>query len=131
MHTIPEPFLDLLDTQFATLATIGPTGTPQQSIVWFLRAEGSVAISLNSARQKTMNLARNPRCSVVITDPTSPYRYLEIRGAAVIAPDPDYSFADQVGKKYSSDLRQHDGPGEHRVKVTIEADRVRAINMAG
>jgi PPOX class probable F420-dependent enzyme len=131
MHTIPEPFHDLLGTEFATLATIGPTGTPQQSVVWFLGSDGTVAISLNSARQKTMNLARNPRCSVVITDPASPYRYIEIRGKAVITPDPDYSFADQVGEKYSSDLRQHDGPGEHRVKVVIEAERVRAVNMAG
>jgi hypothetical protein len=78
-----------------------------------------------------MNLARNPRCSLVITDPASPYRYLEIRGKAVIAPDADCSFAGKVGDKYSSDMRQHDGPGEHRVKVTIEADRVRAVNMAG
>lgn len=129
MQTIPEPFRDLLDAQFATLATIGPNGTPQQSVVWFIRDETGVAVSLNSSRQKTMNLARNPRCSVVITDPSNPYRYLEIRGAAVVTPDADYSFADRVGAKYSSDLRRHDQPGDHRVKAVVQPERVRAVNM--
>ena len=47
------------------------------------------------------------------------YRYLEVRGEAEIVADDDYVFADQVGAKYEADLRQHDGPGDRRVVVTI------------
>lgn len=130
MQPIPDQFLDLLDAQVATLATVGPNGRPQQSLVWFLADGGQVSLSLNTSRQKTVNLTDNPACSLVIVDPANPYRYLEIRGAAQVEPDPDYAFADKVGAKYGSDLRQHDAPGETRVVVTVPAERVRAVDMS-
>ncbi len=46
-----------------------------------------------------------PRCSLLIVDPTSPMRYLELRGDAEIMADDDYAFADRVGQKYSANLR--------------------------
>jgi hypothetical protein len=61
----------------------------------------------------------------------NPYRYLEIRGNAEITPDDDYSFADRVGAKYNSDLREHDQPGQRRVVVTIQPVRINAVNMRG
>jgi len=60
-----------------------------------------------------------------------PYRYLEIRGDAEISPDDDYAFADRVGAKYNSNLRDHDQPGQSRVVVTIQPVRVNAVNMRG
>jgi PPOX class probable F420-dependent enzyme len=131
MPTIPESHHDLLDGQFATLATVGPDGRPQLSEIWFLRDGDAVAISLNSARQKTKNLTADPRVTVFLLDLSAPYRYLEIRGDAEVTPDDDYSFADQVGAKYESDLRVHDQPGESRVKVTVRPVRVNAIDMTG
>ena len=68
---------------------------------------------------------------MLILDLAMPYRYLEIRGDAEITPDDDYTFADQVGAKYHSDLREHDLPGQSRVKVTIRPVRVNAVNMRG
>jgi PPOX class probable F420-dependent enzyme len=97
--------------------------------VWFLAEGGNIRISLNTSRQKTMNLSKNPACSVIIVDPESGYRYLEVRGAAEIEDDSDYAFADRVGAKYGSDLRVHDSPGETRVVVTIAAERVRGVDM--
>jgi hypothetical protein len=60
-----------------------------------------------------------------------PYRYLEIRGDAEISPDDDYAFADRVGAKYNSNLRDHDQPGQSRVVVTIHPVRVNAVDMRG
>jgi PPOX class probable F420-dependent enzyme len=131
MSTIPDSHRDLLSAQVATLATIGADGRPQLSEVWFLAEGDTVAISLNSSRQKTKNLSRNPACSVLILDLANPYRYLELRGDAEISPDPDYVFADKVGAKYGSDLRAHDQPGASRVVVTIRPVRVNAVNMGG
>jgi PPOX class probable F420-dependent enzyme len=131
MSAIPDSHRDLLSSQFATLATIGPDGRPQLSEVWFLAEGDTVAISLNSSRQKTKNLTRNPACSVQILDLANPYRYLELRGDAEISPDPGYAFADKVGAKYGSDLREHDQPGQSRVVVTIRPVRVNAVNMRG
>jgi PPOX class probable F420-dependent enzyme len=99
--------------------------------VWFLAEGDTVAISLNSARQKTKNLTANPVASLFILDLGNPYRYLEIRGDAEITPDDDAAFAARVGAKYGSDLSEHDRPGESRVKVTIRPARVNAVNMRG
>lgn len=131
MEHVPESHRDLLDAPVATLATVGPSGRPQLSEVWFLADGDTVALSLNTARQKTKNLQRHPECSLLVLDLANPYRYLEIRGDAEITPDAQYAFADRVGAKYQSDLRQHDQPGEARVVVRIRPRRVHAVTMGG
>jgi len=112
MPEIPESHRDLLDAQFATLATINPDGRPQLSEVWFLAEDGLVKFSLNNDRQKTKNLTRRPAATVLILDLANPYRYLEIRGDAEVVPDEDYSLAAKVGAKYGEDLRDRDRPGD-------------------
>ncbi len=131
MPTIPASHRDLLDGQFATLATVGPDGRPQLSEVWFLADGDTVRLSLNTSRQKTKNLLANPAACLFLLDLQVPYRYLEIRGDAEVAPDDDYSFADRVGAKYGADLRDRDKPGEGRVVVTIKPARVNAVDMRG
>lgn len=123
MTSIPDSHSDLLNEQIAVLGTVGSSGRPQLSALWFLAEDGVVKLSLNTSRQKTKNLQANPKCSLIITG-TPPYRYVEIRGDAEIAPDDDYEFADKVGKKYNADLRTMDKPGEKRVVVTIRPARV-------
>ena len=129
MPAIPASHRDLLDGQFATLATISPDGRPQLSEVWFLAEDDTISLSLNTSRQKTKNLRANPAANLFLLDLAVPYRYLEIRGDAEISADDDYSFADRVGAKYHADLREHDRPGQSRVKVTIRPVRVNAIDM--
>jgi PPOX class probable F420-dependent enzyme len=125
MPEIPSSHRDLLDAQVATLATIGSDGRPQLSEIWFLADGDTVMTSLNTARQKTRNLQANPAVALLILDLANPYRYLEIRGDAEVTPDDDYKFADRLGAKYQSDLRDRDQPGDTRVVVTIRPARVR------
>jgi PPOX class probable F420-dependent enzyme len=123
MTTIPDSHRDLLNAQVAVLGTIGSSGRPQLSGIWFLAEDDTVKLSLNTSRQKAKNLQANPKCSLIIMgDP--PYRYIELRGDAEITPDDDYSFADKVGAKYGADLRTRDNPGDTRVVVTIHPARV-------
>ena len=124
MATIPDTHRDLLALPVATLGTIDPDGRPQLTEVWFLAEDGELKLSLNTSRQKVRNLKRNPRCSVLLLDLANPYRYVELRGEAVITPDDDYAFADRVGEKYGADLRENDRPGETRVVVTVRPTRV-------
>jgi PPOX class probable F420-dependent enzyme len=127
MTSFPDSHSDLLDAQFASLATIGRDGVPQATIVWFLHDDGEIKMSLNDSRLKTRNLTSRPECSLLVPDFANPYRYLEVHGHARIEPDHDYAFADKVGAKYGgSDLRKMDQPGEKRVVVTIEPTRVYA-----
>jgi PPOX class probable F420-dependent enzyme len=130
--TVPESHRDLLDSRFATLATVGPDGRPQVSEVWFLAEDDAVRVSLNVTRQKTKNLVANPGISVLLLDLANPLRYLELRGDAEITPDDDYSFADRLAAKYGEgvDLRQMDAPGQTRVVVTVKPVRVVAVDMS-
>lgn len=125
----PESHRDLLETKFATLATLGKDGGPQLTEVWFLFEDGKVRTSLNDSRLKTKNLAARPLCSLFILDLANPFRYLDVRGTAVVEPDDDYAFAARLGAKYGADVRDHDGPGEKRVVVTIEPTNVFAVDM--
>jgi PPOX class probable F420-dependent enzyme len=117
---IPESHHDLLDANFATIATIAPDGRPQVSEVWFLTEDGKVKISLNETRKKVRNLRRNPAVSVMILDLANPQRYLELRGDATIEPDDNFTFAEKVGVKYGADLRTFGAPDHKRVVVTVE-----------
>jgi PPOX class probable F420-dependent enzyme len=130
-NEVPDSHLDLLAAEFATLATIGEDGYPQLSEVWFLAQDGQIAISLNTTRQKTMNLQVDPTCALLILDLANPYRYVEIRGTAQVVADEDLEFARKVGAKYHADLREHDAPGDRRVVVRIIPVRVRAVDMRG
>src|SRR5579875_1410695 len=113
---IPESHRALLQLPVATLATIGPDGRPQLSEVWFVAEGDTVRISLNSTRQKTKNLLRNPA------------RYLEIRGDAEITEDGGV-LAGQVNAKYHANVSDHDHPGEQRFAVMIRPTRVNAVDM--
>jgi PPOX class probable F420-dependent enzyme len=131
MSLIPASHSDLLEARVATLATIGADGYPQLSEVWFLSEDGTVRLSLNDSRQKVKNLVRYPKCTLFILDVANTFRYLELRGEALVEPDPEYLFADRVGAKYHADLRVHDQPGESRVAVTLRLHKVNAVNMGG
>lgn len=125
MTTIPESHQDLLKADVAVLATQGQDGHPQVTALWFLHDNGTIKLSLNTTRQKVKNLQADPRCTFFLLDPANPYRTLEIRARATIAPDVDYVFADKLGAKYGGfDLRTNDGPGESRVVVTLEPVKV-------
>jgi PPOX class probable F420-dependent enzyme len=129
---IPDTHRDLLEQPVATLATIGSDGRPQLSEAWFLAEDGEPKLSLNTTRQKVRNLQRQQACTLFLLDLANPYRYVEIRGDAVLTPDDDYAFADRLGAKYGgADLRKMDQPGQRRVVLTIRPTRVRAVDMTG
>jgi PPOX class probable F420-dependent enzyme len=130
--TVPDSHRDLLDTPFATLATVGPDGRPQVSEVWFLAEDDALRVSLNATRRKTRNLVANPVISLFLLDLVNPLRYLEVRGDAEVTPDDDYSFADRLAAKYGEgvDLREMDGPGQTRVVVTVKPVRIVAVDLS-
>jgi hypothetical protein len=60
---------------------------------------GLARAQINTARAKVKNLQRNPAFSLLVLDLLNPFRYLELRGDAELAPDPDYTFAAMAGAK--------------------------------
>ena len=81
---IPESHRDIPSTKtLAHIATIGPNGRPQSSPVWIDWDGTHLLFSQTKSRQKLHNLQRDPHIALSMTDPSNPYRYLEVRGTVV------------------------------------------------
>jgi len=91
----------LLDGKnFASVATLGPGGAPQNSVVWIKREGDSVLFSSTAGRQKVRNLQRDPRISLSVFDLANPYTSVEIRGTAEILPDDAKRLPYELSHKY-------------------------------
>ncbi|MEU6729427.1 PPOX class F420-dependent oxidoreductase [Nonomuraea wenchangensis] len=85
---------------FATVATLGPDGAPQTSVVWIERDGDTVLFSTTAGRQKAKNLARDPRISLTVYDTENPYRSVDIRGTAELIEDREKSLPRRLSQKY-------------------------------
>ncbi|MFF1720432.1 PPOX class F420-dependent oxidoreductase [Streptomyces sviceus] len=91
----------LLDGKnYASVATIGPDGSPQNSVVWIKGEGDTVLFSSLDHRQKVRNLRRDPRISVSVYDLTNPHTAVEIRGTAEIVPDEGKRLLSELWQKY-------------------------------
>ncbi|MEU8981469.1 PPOX class F420-dependent oxidoreductase [Streptomyces sp. NPDC048309] len=91
----------LLDGKnFASVATLGPDGAPQNSVVWIKREADTVLFSSTAGRQKVRNLRRDPRISLSVFDLANPYTSVEIRGTAEILPDDAKRLPYELSHKY-------------------------------
>jgi PPOX class probable F420-dependent enzyme len=127
MAEFPESHRDLVEqVGVAMLSTVGSSGYPQvTAVAFFLDPEDNeLKLSLNTTRQKTKNLVKNPKCTLFFLDPNNSGRTLEVRADAELTPDDDFSFCARAGAKYGSDFRRNDKPGETRVVVTLHPTRI-------
>ncbi|MGW1748310.1 PPOX class F420-dependent oxidoreductase [Streptomyces sp. NPDC002092] len=116
----PASFTDsvrtLLDGKnFASVATLGPDGAPQNSVVWIKREGDTVLFSSTDGRQKVRNLRRDPRISLSVFDLADPYTSVEIRGTAEILPDEGKQLPYELSHKYLG----IDPPGEKDDEVRV------------
>jgi PPOX class probable F420-dependent enzyme len=83
MKTIPHEYHDLLKDEtraYLFLATIMADGSPQVTPVWFSADEEHILINTAKGRVKDKNMRARPLVAMVIQDPSTPYRYLQVRG---------------------------------------------------
>jgi PPOX class probable F420-dependent enzyme len=81
----------LTEPRFAILATIAPSGLPQQSVVWYLIEGDTLLFNTRKGRVKDDNIARDPRVSLCVADG---YQYITIQGTAQTISDPATTQAD-------------------------------------
>ena len=115
----------LLDGKnFASVATLGPGGAPQNSVVWFKRAADTVLFSSTDGRQKIRNLRRDPRISVSVYDLANPYTSVEIRGTAEVLPDEGKRLPYELSHKYLGVDPPSERDDEVRVIVRVVPERI-------
>jgi PPOX class probable F420-dependent enzyme len=123
--SLPPTLLPLLEsTAIAFVSTIGPTGAPQTTPLWFLWEDGALHFSLVDGRQKLRNLRRDPRLSVVVANPADPTWYIELRGHVdELASDPELALERKIALKYTGEHVDVEPPGTARYAVTLVVEK--------
>ena len=86
MKSIPAKYHDLLKDEtkaYLFLATTMPDGSPQVTPILFNTDGEHILINTNEERVKDRNMKARPKVAMVIQDPSTPYRYLQVRGEVV------------------------------------------------
>jgi PPOX class probable F420-dependent enzyme len=131
MDKVPASHTDLLKDgkrAFAYLATIMPDGTPQVTPLWFNTDGKYILINTAVGRTKDRNMRKRPNVALVIQDPDSPYRYLQIRGkVAESTMEGANEHIDHLAWKYKG-IKKYDGyrPGMQRITYKILPEHVDA-----
>jgi len=124
MELIPNSHLDLLQDErkaIAILSTVMSDGSPQSTPVWFDTEDGLIRVNTARGRVKDENMSLRPAVAVVILDPESIYRYVQIRGLVVKSTeDGTRGHIDLLAKKYLGQQTYENYDGETRVMYFIK-----------
>ena len=119
----------------ATMATIGPTGTPHVVAMWFAVIDGQIWFETKAKAQKTQNLRRDPRmtCMVEAGHTYDTLRGVSIEGRGVVVDDPEalWQVGVSVWERYTGPYTEEMRPFvelmlNKRVAVRVDVNRVRS-----
>lgn len=110
---------------FFHAATLNPDGSPQVSVVWGGLDGDRFVFSTAEGRAKPRNLRNDPRIAISFTLPENDYRNIVLNGRAVVIEQRGMALIDEMARKYTdADKYQWSQPGEVRVDVEVEIDRI-------
>jgi PPOX class probable F420-dependent enzyme len=92
------------EKRFASLATINPDGSPQQTVMWYQLQDDRIMMNTKRGRKKDLNLVRDPRASICIEDGQ---RFVTIAGRIEMFEDQARAQAD-----IKALANRYDGPEE-------------------
>ena len=110
----------------ATVVTLMPDGQPQAQLTW-IDTDGEVLlVNTEPQRQRSKNVQRDPRVTVLIHSRDDPWDWAEVRGRVVdtVAGQEARDHIDVLSRKYvGTDYRNPIGP-QGRVILRIAPDKV-------
>lgn len=92
----------LEEPRFAVLATVGTSGAPRQTVMWFLLEGDEILFNTARGRRKPEHLAREPRVSLLVEDR---YRYVGVSGTVRLIEDRETTQRDirRIAEHYQRD----------------------------
>ncbi|MBF6336123.1 PPOX class F420-dependent oxidoreductase [Nocardia abscessus] len=105
-------------SRIATLATLGPKGTPHLTAMWYALIDGEIWFETKAKSQKAVNLRRDPRvtCMIEAGQTYDQLRGVSIEGRAEIVEDAEKLFAVGV-----SVWERYNGPYSEEIRPMVEA----------
>lgn len=123
----------------ATMATVGPTGTPHLVAMWYAVVDQHIWFETKGRSQKVVNLRRNPAITVSIESGLTydALKGVSLEGHAEIVDDPDalWKVGVSVFERYNGPYTEDMKPFveimlNKRVAVRVDVDRVRSWDHA-
>ena len=115
----------LTGTNFVTLVTINPDGSPHATITWVDAAEGLVLVNTAQGRVKDRNVRANPRVAISVMNGGDGFDWLSVTGTVV-----DIEIGEHAERHIDELSHRYDGhgytytPGQVREILKIRPDRV-------
>jgi PPOX class probable F420-dependent enzyme len=119
----------------ATFATVGPTGSPHLVAMWYAVIDGVLWFETKAKAQKTRNLLRDPRLTVLVEDGHTydTLRGVSLEGRGVVVDDADalWQVGVSVWERYTGPYTEQMRPFvelmlNKRVAVRLDVERVRS-----
>jgi PPOX class probable F420-dependent enzyme len=121
---LPQRAKDLIDAHaFVVLGTGNDNDGPHTAILWATLDEDTVLMSTVRGLRKERNLMADPRASVLILDPDSAYRYVELRGTVEVTEEGGPELIQRLSRAYTGQPSTiDDGTGNVRVVLTLNLE---------
>ena len=110
----------------ATVVTLMPSGQPQAQLTWVDADDEHVLVNTEPQRQRSRNLRRDPRITVLLHSSENGFDWAEVRGHVVetVAGDEARKHIDELARKYTGeDYAAPVGP-QGRIILKVAPDKV-------
>jgi PPOX class probable F420-dependent enzyme len=117
----------------ATVVTLMPDGQPQALLTWIDHDGENVLVNTEPQRQRSKNVRRDPRVTVLIHAADNPWDWAEVRGHVVdtIEGSQAREHIDELSRRYvGRDYANPIGPGG-RIMLVIAPDKVNTPKTLG
>ena len=116
----------LAENPFVGVATtLRPDGSPHSTVVWVDVEDGVVSFNTEEGRAKVRHIDEDPRVSLLVLDPSDPYKWVAVGGTAEVTTQGAREQIDKLAKKYlGKDTYPWYNPEKTRLKVLIRPAHV-------
>jgi PPOX class probable F420-dependent enzyme len=117
----------------ATVVTLMPSGQPQALLTWIDTDGDTLLVNTEPQRQRSKNVARDPRVTVLIHSADNPFDWSEVRGhvTETVTGDQARRHIDELARKYTgADYANPVGP-HGRVILKVAPDKVNTPALLG
>ncbi|GGL56003.1 pyridoxamine 5'-phosphate oxidase family protein [Halocalculus aciditolerans] len=106
-EAVPREFRDFFEKEtYAHVTTLNADGSPHTTPVWvdYDADANRLLVNTERHRRKAKNVERDPRVSVSMTDPDTPYRFLSVTGEVdEVTTDGAREHIDELARRYTGD----------------------------
>ncbi len=117
----------------ATVVTLMPDGQPQALLTWIDTDGENLLVNTEPQRQKSRNIRRDPRVTVLLHSAENPWDWAEVRGRVVGTTDGQQArdHIDELSRRYvGGDYSNPIGP-HGRVIYAIAPDKINTPRLLG